>query len=153
MPSPSRFVLSFLTPALALSALACAVVAGDPGDGPVAGRAAIVPPYLDRAEIVRAPGDAPSFRLVLHRDLPNPGWDLRVEEVVHEDDARIVTVRLAEVAPPPGSVHAQVITPRRVEIDLGPLTPGRYLVDVRAARPGSGETVRVAALVVAAFER
>ncbi len=117
--------------------------------GPTApARAAIAEPVY-RVERVEVVGDPVRVAMTLSREMRTAGWDLRVETVDVAPSDRRVVVRMEAI--PPDGPAAQVISRRDVRVDLGPLAPGRYVVEIRERPDGAGapEPVQAEVLVVA----
>lgn len=73
----------------------------------------------------------PTWDLRLAADMPDPGWSLRVDDVVREKDGRFVVKVTAAREP---GMHAQVITERTAVAKLGHLRKGSHLVEIRYRR-------------------
>jgi len=134
------------------AALAC--VAAGPGPGPAdspAARAAVAEPPFEVVGVVPATDGPGRFDLVLRKTMRTAGWDLAVESVdpaPAPDGTDRLRVDLVEV--PPAGMVAQVLTPQEVRVALGPLAPGRHVVEVRTHVRGEGPPRFVQAVVVVA---
>ena len=118
-----------------------------PEQVPLAGAVSVLDGELRDLSVLTLESAPPQFVLRAVRTMPTPGWELRVDEVDEEVDARgrRVFVFLTEIAPQ--GIVAQVLTPTEVRIPLGPLSAGRHLVAIYARR-GEDEPELVESLVL-----
>ncbi len=125
---------------VAVTALACAAGAGATGGAAVANDVATRVAWDEQSfEPVRVrvlESDPPRFVLVWSREMPTPGYALRVDSVAVDDEAGRIVARISELAP--SGMVAQVITRTELSIEVGPLPAGRYVVEVRSRKGDKG---------------
>ncbi len=124
-----------------LTLLAALAVAGPPGEPPPekATVARVRPAAKEEPRILAMKSMPPRFRIVTIRDLPSAGWKRVADDVDVDESAGRIVVRATDHAP--DGMAAQVITPTTLAFHVGALTPGAYVVEVRA-RMGTEEPYR-----------
>lgn len=88
----------------------------------------------------------PQFDLVFRREMPTPGFELRVDSI--ETEGGRIVARITELAPE--GMVAQVITPTELRLSLGAVAPGRYLLEIHTRRGEDGVYLLADALVLTA---
>jgi hypothetical protein len=109
-------------------------------------RAALKEPAYDDISLSMAKTLPPQFDLMLERRMPSPGWKLEVNSVKIDETERRIVVRATEHRP--GGMVATVITPTKMRVSLGKLTPGSYFVEIWVRRSDKGTYRPTAALVL-----
>ncbi len=90
--------------------------------------------WIERTEIMFKKSAPPQFSVILHVNMPTPGWELKVDEVGKPDAQGRIQVKVT--ATPPEGIVAQVITSQSFHASLGELSKGEYLVDVLYRKSG-----------------
>jgi len=85
----------------------------------------------------------PRFLMVLTRDMPTPGWELK--GTARQLDGQVLRIEIT--ATPPRGMTPQVITPGAARVPIGLLRKGAWLVDV-SYRVANGPLRRVQAFAV-----
>jgi len=70
--------------------------------------------------------------LYLTRDMPTPGWTISVDSLRVEMSERRIVAEVSETAP--GGTVVQMIAPATLQLRLGALEAGRYVLELRARR-------------------
>jgi hypothetical protein len=120
-----------------LAAIGCGgpVTRSADGQGETASRIWLVGWEGEAGGVSVGSSQPPEFSLTLTREMPTPGWELRIDSVDVEAATRRIVVKITERGPQ--GMVAQVITPTDVEIPLGRLAPGGYFVEFWGRRdPG-----------------
>ena len=102
-------------------------------------RLAVPDPAFRDVRIVPAKSMPPQFRVTLTRDMPTPGWKFEVDEVKVDAESGRIVARITEHAP--GGIVSQVIKPTRLDVELGILPRGTYLLELWARRGADGGDV------------
>lgn len=129
--------------------LMAASVAAGGGSGEYATRVAAARTEFEVREVRVLESLPPQFEIVLEKRMPSAGWALEVENVQVDPEARRIVASLVEV--PPKGMAAQVITPVKGQVHVGPLERGRWLLEIRTRREGKGEPRIAQAVVLRAF--
>jgi hypothetical protein len=128
---------------IAILLLGCACQAAD---RTYAIRGSLREAAYEKVSLSMAKSQPPQFDLMLVREMPTPGWKIEVDALdIDEKDRRIV-VRITEHRP--GGMVAQVMTPTKLTVPLGELTPGSYFVEIWVRRGKKGTFAPTAALVL-----
>jgi len=133
-------------PALAATALSCAVAVGNGNE--YAKRAVLLEPAFDDPQLVVLESMPPQFELSLKRDMPTPGWSIEVDSIEIDEKSGRIEAKVTEIRPE--GMVAQVITPTRLRLSLGKLLPGSYFVEIRLRRGGTGSYMPAQAFVLVA---
>jgi hypothetical protein len=100
-------------------------------------------------EIVAAKSMPPQFQIVLTRDMPTAGWNLEVDALEVDEEARRIVARISERGPQ--GVSAQVVTPAKLHLEVGTLDSGPWLLEIRSRRSAEGPYGLVFAELLAAY--
>jgi hypothetical protein len=90
----------------------------------------------------------PRFTLVLAVELPSPGWTHTIDAVDTDEAERRIVARVTAAESP--GMHAQVITPAKLRIPLGPVAPGPWVFELRTRRSPNALHVPAFATVLTA---
>jgi len=101
-------------------------------------------------EIVMLKTMPPQFELALGRDMPTPGWKFVVDAVDIDEAAGRITVRVTEHRPE--GMVAQVITPSKLNVSLGTLAPGHYVLEIWSRRSTSAKHTPIQAFILDAHK-
>jgi len=85
-----------------------------------------------RIRVVAEESKLPRFTLTLTREMPTPGWTIRIDSVDLDRQNRRITVKATEVGP--DGITSQVITPTEFQIPLGTVEPGSYFLELWTRR-------------------
>jgi len=105
------------------------------------------PPFRD-AQVVPAKSMPPQFRVNLTRDMPTPGWKFEVDSVEIDAELGRIVARVTEHAP--GGIVSQVIKPTRLDLELGILPRGGYVLEIWVRRGADSDYRRLQAIVLVA---
>jgi len=103
-------------------------------------------PVFRAPRLVAVPSCPPTWNLELTVDLPNPGWEVEMDEVGKPDDAGRRVIKISSRGKPGG--WPQVITTRELRVPLGSMRKGSYLLDLRYRKSPDTRYRRVQALVL-----
>lgn len=118
------------------------------GAGPRANTLILPEAGFSDPEVVVAKSQPPQFQVVLHREMPTPGWRFAVDSVKTDREAGRIRAEVTETGP--DGMVAQVITRTPLRIPLGSLEPGSYVLELWLRRGTTGEHRLVHALVLEA---
>jgi hypothetical protein len=128
--------------------IACAAAVVVQAETPPASTLSMAEPAFRNAEVSVLEGASGKFEIVLEREMPTPGWTFTVDALEPDERSRRIVVRVTENRPE--GMVAQVITPARLYLPLGPLAKGRHVLEIRLRRGGAGEHRLVQAFVLVA---
>ncbi|MHC4930923.1 MAG: hypothetical protein ACYTGV_01860 [Planctomycetota bacterium] len=103
-------------------------------------------PVFRAARLVAVHHCPPAWTLELTVDLPDPGWEVEVDEICKPDDARRRVVRISSRGK--AGAWPQVITTRKLRVPLGSMRKGAYLLDLHYRKSPDTRYRRVQALVL-----
>ncbi|MHC4224964.1 MAG: hypothetical protein ACYSX0_00060 [Planctomycetota bacterium] len=103
-------------------------------------------PTFRAPRLMAVPSCPPSWNLELTVDLPNPGWEVEVDEVCKTDDSGRRVIRISSRGKP--GAWPQVITTRKLRVPLGSMRKGAHLLDLHYRKSPDTRYRRVQALVL-----
>jgi hypothetical protein len=104
---------------------------GDSRDG-AATRMWIPETGYQKIRVVAEDSMPPRFTLTLTREMPTPGWTIRIDSVDVDRENRRITVKATEEGP--DGITSQVITPTEFQIPFGTVEPGSYFLELWTRR-------------------
>ncbi len=133
----------------AVSVLSISACSREPAAGPPAAtRLVPAEPSYRWAEARVLESLPPQLVVELKAEMPTPGWSLTVDSVEVDPNAGRIVLRITEAGP--SGIVAQVITPTRVQANLGSVPVGRYCLEVWTRRAAQGSYSLAQSLALAA---
>jgi hypothetical protein len=97
-------------------------------------------------QVTSDPSGPGRFTVSFEREMPTPGWRFEIDAVEIDPDSGRIEARISEIAP--DGITSQVLTKARCSIPLGPLPPGRFVLEIRSRRGTSAPHEPVQAFVI-----
>ena len=107
-------------------------------------------PAFGGARVSMAKSNPPRFRLHLEREMPTPGWKITIDGIDVDGETHRIVVRVTEEGP--AGMVAQVLTPTSLELELGVLEPGNYILELWSRGDPAVEHLPAQAFVLRALE-
>lgn len=122
-----------------LVALAClaAPAGGDVTPDDAATRLFVPESRFGELSVAASKSMPPQFVLQLEREMPTPGWGFEVDSVQVDPATRRILAKVSEI--PPSGMTAQVITRATIEIDVGRLGKGGWILELHLRRGREGD--------------
>jgi hypothetical protein len=103
--------------------------------------------YVDAITVRSLP---PESNVLVSVQMPTPGWTLKVDEISKPDAQGRIQVKVTATAPE--GIVAQVLATETVNVSLGKIKPGEYLLEMLYRNAGETEYTRRGVVMLSASE-
>jgi hypothetical protein len=103
--------------------------------------------YVDAITVRSLP---PESNVLVSVQMPTPGWTLKVDEISKPDAQGRIQVKVTATAPE--GIVAQVLATETVNVSLGKIKPGEYLLEMLYRKAGETEYTRRGVAMLTATE-
>ncbi len=96
--------------------------------------------WVEGVDIVMGKSMPPVFAASVRVQMPTPGWTLKVDEISKPDAQGRIQVKVTATAPE--GIVAQVLATETVNVSLGKIKPGEYLLEMLYRKAGETNYTR-----------
>jgi hypothetical protein len=106
--------------------------------------------WVEYVDIIMLKSMPPQFNAVVSVQMPTPGWTLKLDEISNPDAQGRIQVKVTATAPE--GIVAQVLATETVNVSLGKIKPGEYLLEMLYRNAGETEYTRRGVVMLSASE-